>query len=52
MRRNRLLSAAAFAMLAVLAAPKPQEDFDWMSNLDAARAKARKEGRPLLVVFR
>lgn len=25
---------------------------DWMTDLDAARAQAKEEGRPLLVVFR
>ncbi len=28
------------------------EDVEWMTDLAAAGAKAREEGRPLLVVFR
>ncbi len=42
-------------LAAVLLLPRPgraQQEFAWQGDFDAARAQARAEGRPLLVVFR
>jgi len=61
--RGAPLALAAFLMLAAFVAalvdlaPVRAEDgeitgIDWLHDLDAARAKARKTGRPILAVFR
>ena len=52
-----VLLALAVALGALLA-PEPvlaEEEIagvEWLTDLDAARAKARKSGRPILAVFR
>lgn len=37
---------------ALCAAPPQDPSIEWLKDLDAARAKAKQEGKPLLVVFR
>ena len=50
------LRAAALLLLAALPFLPPAagegEEPPWMTDSDAARQKARDEGRPLLIVFR
>ncbi|MBI2923475.1 MAG: hypothetical protein HYY18_20665 [Planctomycetes bacterium] len=52
----RLRAAALLLALAAVPFLPPAsgegEDFPWMTDIDAARQKARDEGRPLLIVFR
>ena len=54
---RRFLSFSTLAVLAALSfVPNlfgtPQDDFEWLTDLDAARVQAKREGKPLLVVFR
>lgn len=46
-----LLVTAVSATRAARAGDVPAV-IEWLTDLDAARAKAKEEGRPLLVVFR
>ena len=40
-------------LVCILCGPTLQDpSIDWRKDLDAARATAKKEGKPLLVVFR
>lgn len=48
--RNPLLLASA--LLLTFAAPVLGGEFRWESDLEAAEARAHKEQKPLLVVFR
>lgn len=47
-----LLACVAAGGFGSSAAQDLPEGVDWMTDLDAAREKAREEGRPLLIVFR
>jgi hypothetical protein len=46
------LMACAHAALAQSAASKVAPQKGWHTSLEAARAEARKTGKPLMVVFR
>ena len=47
------MTARVALLLALLCVPAAGEDgFRWGHDLDQARAQAKEEGRPLLVVFR
>jgi len=46
------LCVAAGAWLSGTTAQDADGTFSWMTDLDAARVKAKAEGKPLLVVFR
>ncbi len=49
-----LVFAAGFDVATTPSADAEEEiaGVEWLTDLDAARAKARKTGRPLLAVFR
>ncbi len=60
--RTQLIAIAAVALLGTAVVTAPAEEppatnekaaagIDWMTDLGAARGKARGTGRPLLVVF-
>jgi len=46
------IPVAALVALAAAAWPGARDEFPWLTDLDAARALAAEEGKPLLVVFR
>ena len=51
MKRFRMVCS----LLAILASPRPAgagEGIEWLGDLEAARAEAKRSGRPMLVVFR
>jgi hypothetical protein len=50
-RRLESAVALAVAVLSLVASPA-SADGPWQTDLERARAQAREEGRPLLVVFR
>lgn len=52
MRRLRLLAAVLLALGCFRPASGDGEDFPWLTDLEGARAEARKAGKPLFVVFR
>ena len=58
MRFHRLLAtvglvlASAGATVAQTPASKMMAQKGWLTDLDAAKAQARKTGKPLMVVFR
>jgi len=50
-----MLGSTALLVLAALQAPAAQEapeELDWGTDLGAATARAGRDGRPLLLVFR
>jgi hypothetical protein len=53
---NRALMSSALLLLAAAGAPaqtdKPAAAYGWRTDYAAARAEARRTGKPLLVVFR
>ncbi|NUN47631.1 MAG: hypothetical protein HUU15_02215 [Candidatus Brocadiae bacterium] len=51
---RRLLPALALAALLPFSLRPAAEEpaFAWQDDLEAARARAKSEGRPLLIVFR
>ncbi|MCX7626121.1 MAG: thioredoxin family protein [Candidatus Sumerlaeaceae bacterium] len=48
---SRLTLGAVVLLLAVGVAPVCAQDDEWLENLNAAKAQARGEGRPLLILF-
>lgn len=51
--RNISIMRIWFALFACsLLGPAQDPKIDWLTDLDAAREKAKSEGKPLLVVFR
>ena len=46
------LALAALAAGAVLTGAPQDGEFKWLTDLDAARVRAKDEGKPLLIVFR
>ncbi|KAF0244903.1 MAG: hypothetical protein FD180_2124 [Planctomycetota bacterium] len=52
MRCRLALAASLLALAFVRPVSGDGEDFPWLTDLAAARAEARKSGRPMLVVFR
>ena len=51
---GRLTVAAAVlgGALAACARADAEETITWLTDLDAARAEAKKDGKPMLAVFR
>jgi hypothetical protein len=49
--RYAMLAGVAFASISQAADPDPRQ-FGWRGDYAAAKAEARKAGKPLLVVFR